>query len=87
MARVAEHGLEVVDHAAAGAHAAGGNHHGRLAAVGKMLDHAAMILMAVNGDELLEGQRVAAGLQPLLGLGIPVPAQASVAGGEVAGER
>ena len=86
VARVAEHGLEIVHHPAAGAHAAGGDDHGGLAAVGQIVDHVPMVGVVLDGDELVEGKRMAALLQPILGLVVPDLAQAPIAFGEVGGQ-
>mgnify|MGYP006902062801 CR=1 FL=1 len=83
--------IEIVHHPATGARATGGDHHRGMAALGPRLrqiaDHALMILMAVDGHQLLEGQRMPAGLEPGLGLLVPIPAQAPIAGREVGRQR
>lgn len=52
-----------------------------------MFDDAHVFVMAVDGDELLERQRLAAFLQAMTGVFVPVALQLLVRGGEAAGER
>lgn len=85
--RIAEHGLEVVEDATAGAHAAGGDDDGRAGSLGEVADHREVLVVAVDGDEVGERQRVAAALQALAGLGVPEGLEVPVGLGEAAGER
>src|SRR5690606_978627 len=64
VARVAEHGLEVVDDASAGAHAVASNDDGGTCGTGQVLDHAQVIVMAVYRNQLLELQWTSTGLYP-----------------------
>jgi hypothetical protein len=87
VARVAEHRLEVVDDAPAAAHAAGGDDDRRAGGARQVLDGAQVGGVVVDGGELFEGQRVAAGGQLAPGFAVPVLAQLRVAGGEVRRQR
>lgn len=86
VARVAEHRLEVVDDAAAGAHAAGGDDDGRAAAVGQVADHALVGAVVIHGEPLFKGERFAAGGDALAGLFGPEALQVAVDAGEAAGQ-
>ena len=82
-----QHGLEVIDDASARAHAVAGDDDGRACGLCEVFDDAHVFVMAVDGDELLERQRLAAFLRAMTGVFVPVALQLLVGGGEAAGER
>ncbi|MNT83816.1 hypothetical protein D3C72_2237430 [compost metagenome] len=87
MARVAEHRLEVIDNAPAAAHAAGGDDDGRAGALCQVADHAQVIAVAVDGEQVAELERVATLADALEGFLVPERLQLLVDGGEAAGQR
>ncbi len=86
VAWIFDHRLEVVDDAAAGGHAAGGQHHRRAAGAGQVVDGLEVFCVTVDGVEILEGQRVAAGAHALVGFGVPPGFELNVGGGEAGGQ-
>lgn len=70
--RVTQHGLEIVDDAAAGAHAVASDDDGRSGAAGQVIQNSLVVCVAVDGDQLLERQRPSAGLHTGLGFFVPV---------------
>lgn len=71
VARVFDHRLDVIDDAAAGRHAAGGDHHGGAAGLHQVVDQREVILVRIDRDQVVERQRMTAGTQPLVRLGVP----------------
>ncbi|MCY1295848.1 hypothetical protein D9M70_452080 [compost metagenome] len=86
VAFVAEHGLEVIDDAAAAAHAIGGDDDGRAGGFGQVADDTQVGVVVVDGEQLFEAQWLAAGLDALLRFGIPVGFEVAVGLGEAAGQ-
>src|SRR5690606_39189596 len=86
VARVAQHRLQVIDDSPARAHAITGDDNGRPRGIGKALNDAQVFVVAVDSDELPEGQRLAAFLQAVPGIFIPKALQLLVGFGESAGK-
>src|SRR5690606_34379198 len=82
VAAVAEHGLEVVDDAPARAHAIAGDDDGGPRRARQVLDHAFMLAVTVDGDQLLEPQWASAGLDSAQCFLVPERLQLAVGGGE-----
>ena len=87
VAGVAQHGFEVVDDAAATAHAAGGDDDGRPGGSRQVTDRIQMGGMVVYGGELFERQGVPSRRELVARFCIPVLAQLRVSGGEVGCQR
>lgn len=82
--RVAEQRLEIIDDAAAAAHAAGGDHHARPGGLAQVGHGVFMVGMAVDGGQLVEGKGVTSGPGLLPRLGVPEGEQPTVGLGEAA---
>lgn len=78
MPGVVQHGLEVVDDAAACAHAVAGDDDGGTCCLCQMVDHGDMVGVAVDLDQVIECQRIATGLDAFARLVIPEGLQAAV---------
>lgn len=87
MPSIPEHGFEVIDDATAAAHAATGNDDGWACSLSKVVDDALVVAVAVDGDQLFEGQRAAPGLDAFAGLLVPIRLEVSIGLGEAARER
>lgn len=87
MSGVVQHGLQVIDDAPTRAHAIARDNDGGTRGLGEVVDHGDMVGVAVDLDQVIEGQRVAAGFDPLAGFLVPVGLQAAVGLGEAAGQR
>lgn len=87
VAGVAEQGFQVIDDAAAGAHAAAGDDDGRSGAVAQVGHHAFVGGVVVDGDELVEAQGAVAFGDALQGFLRPVGFEVAVGLGEAAGQR
>lgn len=83
---IAEHGFQVIDDTAAAAHAATGDDDGGTGGLGQVIDDALVVRVAIDGEELLEGQRAAPGADALAGFLVPEGLQRSVGFGETAGQ-
>lgn len=83
---IAEHGFQVIDDTTAAAHAATGDDDGGTGGLGQVIHDTLVVSVAIDGDELLEGQRTAPGLDALAGLLVPEGLQRSVGFGEAAGQ-
>lgn len=83
----AEHGLEVVHHPAAGAHARAGDDHAGAAGAGEVVDRLQVVCVAVDDEQLVEGQRVAAPAQAGGGFFVPIALELTVEAGEFGRER
>lgn len=86
MAFVAEHLFQVVDDASAAAHAVAGDDNRRAAGAGKVVHHALVIGVAVDGDQLAESQGFAAFAQAALSFFVPEGFHPSVRLGKAAGQ-
>lgn len=86
VAGVAEHGLEVIDDAAAGTHAVAGDNDGGSRTADQMIENLLVVGVAVDSDKLLERQRSSAGLHASLGFFVPVVFEFAVGLGEAAGQ-
>lgn len=86
MSRVAQHGFEVVDDAATGAHAVAGDYDGRPGSAYQVVEDFLVGGVTVYGDELIERQRPPAGLHAGLGFVVPEVFQLTVGLGEAAGQ-
>ncbi|MNN11859.1 hypothetical protein D3C81_1248340 [compost metagenome] len=87
VARVAEHGLEVVDDTPTGTHATARYDNRRPAGTGQVVDGFDVLIMAINGDQLTKAQWTPTLLQTLARLFIPEVTQLAVGLGEAAGQR
>ena len=85
MPGVVQHGLQVIDDAPTRTHAVARDDNGRASGLGEVVDHGDMVGVAVDLDQVIKGQRVAAGFDALARLLIPVGLQASVGLGEACG--
>lgn len=83
---VAQHSLEVIDDAAAGAHAVAGDNDGGTGAAHQMIENLLVVGMAVDGDQLVERQGLSAGLDAGLSFVVPVLLEFPVGLGEAAGQ-
>lgn len=79
---IVQHGLEVIDDAPTRAHAVACNDDGRARGLGEVVHHGDMVGVAVDGDQVVEGQRVTAGFDAFAGLLVPIRLQAAVGLGE-----
>lgn len=86
VSRVTEHRLQVVADPPAAAHAGGGDDDGGSCGLRQVLHGLQVGLVVVDGQQLVEGQRVATAGDALFGLLVPIGAQATVAVGEVGGQ-
>ena len=84
---ITQHGLEVVDHPAGVAHAAAGNHHGRLAGADQPVKHPLVLGMRLHLEQLIKAERSPAGGKTCLPFCVPALAQLAVQGGETPGQR
>lgn len=86
MPRIMQHRLQVVDDAAAGAHAAAGDHHGGAGTVRQVADHSQVGVVVVHREQLFKAQGLAALGDPLERLLFPEGSQFPVGPGEAAGQ-
>ncbi len=82
MPGIVQHGFEVIDDAPTGTHAIARDDNGRARGLGKVVDYGNMVGVAVDLDQIVECQRVAAAFDALAGFLIPVWLQASIGCGE-----
>ena len=78
MTVIFQHRFQVVDDAASGTHAAGGDNNSRSAGFSEISHGLLMFLMAVDGIKVVEIARMAAALQTFLRFFIPVGFQLAV---------
>lgn len=72
VARVTEHGLEVIDDAPGAAHAIAGDDNGGLAGVSQAIDHGQVLGVGFDGEQVVEGQGLAAIGNAFEGFLVPV---------------
>lgn len=68
---IAEHGLQVIDDATAAAHTTTSDNDGGSSSLGQVVDDALVVAVAVDCDQLFEGQRAAPGFDSLACLLVP----------------
>lgn len=83
---VTEHGFQIVNDAAAGAHAVAGDNDGGPGAADQVVEDLLVVSVAVDGYQLLERQGLSAGLDAGLGFVVPVVFEFAVGLGEAAGQ-
>lgn len=75
---IAERGLQVIDDATAAAHTATSDHDGGSGSLGQVVDDALVVAVAVDCDQLFEGQRAAPGFDTLACLLVPERLEAPI---------
>lgn len=85
VAWITEHGSEVVDDASGAAHAVAGDDDGGLAGVGQAVNHGQVLGVGFDGEQVVEGQGLAAIGDAFEGFFVPVGFELPVEGGEAAG--
>ncbi len=87
VARVTQHGLEIVDDAPSGTHAVACDDDRRARRGGQVFDDTQVLVMTIHGHQLAERQRLATFLQATSRVVIPEYLQVLVGTGEPAGQR
>lgn len=77
-----QHGLEVIDDASTQAHSVARNDDGRTGGLVEVVHHRDVVDVAVDGDQVVEGLRVAAGFDAFAGLVVTIKLQAAIRLGE-----
>ena len=77
-ARVTDHCFQVVDDTTTAAHARGGNNDAGASFASQIVDGVQVVLMVVDGRQLLESKGLSAALEFATGFGVPVGLQFSV---------